>query len=152
MTQHPAETPRKARDGQMGLTFPQELDARARAVFRAQFATGEVSYSAFLVRAVLTYVAQLETEQNGGRRWPPVKASEMPRGGRGAQPGIAKKTVSTYPTLEEGDRIRGTAVGTGKPLGVLVTEAIQAAVDAAPPGDAGPVGRGRPIDSGPSFP
>jgi hypothetical protein len=158
MTQQPAETPRKARDGQMGLTFPQELDARARVAFRAQFATGEVSYAAFLVRAVLAYVAQLEAEQNGGRPWPPVKASEMSRGGRGAQWGVPKRTVSTYPTLEEGDRIRGTAVGTGKTLGVLVTEAIQAAVDAAPPGAVGPVGHGRPIDfgrptdSGPSGP
>lgn len=156
MTQ-PPETPRKARDGQMGFTFPQELDAQARVAFRAQFATGEVSYAAFLVRAVLAHVAQLETELNGGRPWPPVKAAQMPRGGRGAQPGVPKRTVSTYPTLEEGDRIRGTAVGTDKTLGVLITEAIQAAVDAAPTGPAGPVGLGRPIDfrrpdAGPSFP
>lgn len=163
MTQHPAESPRLARDGQMGLTFPQELDARARVAFRAQFAAGEVTYSAFLVRTVLNYVAQLEAEQNGGRPWPPVTAAQMPRGGRGAFPGVPKKTVSTYPTLEEGNRIRGTAVGTGKAIGVLVTEAIQAAIEATP-GEPGPVGRGRPIaperpldygrrtDSGPSFP
>lgn len=150
MTSHPAETPRKARDGQMGLTFPQELDARARLAFRAQFATGEMSYSAFLVRTVLTYVAQLEAEQNGGQPWPPVTAAEMPRGGRGAQPGITKKTVSTYPTPEEGNRIRGTAVGLDKTVGVLVTEALQAAVEDIPPGSRGQVGRGRPI--GPSTP
>lgn len=160
MTQHPEPTDPNDQPGKMGFTMPRELEVRARRAYRAQYADDHaaLSYSEYLVSKVLEHVDQLEATYNRGRHWPPVSASQMPRGPGGVKGEVVKKTVTTRPTREQADRIRGTAVGRRIKLGRLITDAIEAAVGAAPPDAAGPVDHGRPIDfrrptdSGPSFP
>jgi len=128
MTQRPELTDPTTR-ARMGLTMPVELEVAARNAFRAQYADDDaaLSYGEYLVGKVLDYVAQLEATYNRGRRWPPVSASQMPRGPGGVR-GEAKTTITARPTREQADRIRGAAAGRGIKLGVLVTDAITAAV------------------------
>lgn len=149
MTQHPEPADPQERPGKMGFTMPVELEVSARNAFRAQYADddAERSYGPYLVAKVLEHVAQLEATYNGGRRWPPVSASQMPRGPGGVKGDVVKKTITTRPTREQGDRIRGTAVGRGIKLGELITDAITAAV-----GRSTGAPRARPNDSGASTP
>ena len=149
MTQHPEPTDPNDRPGKMGFTMPEELEVAARGAYRAQYADDDaaLSYSAYLVGKVLDHVAQLEATYNRGRRWPPVSASQMPRGPGGVKGDVVKTTITTRPTRGQADRIRGTAVGRGIKLGTLITDAIEAALN---PG-AG-ASRTTPTDSGASTP
>lgn len=149
MTQHPEPNDPNDRPGKIGFTMPEELEVSARAAYREQYADDDaaLSYNAFLIGKVLEHVAQLEATYNRGRPWPPVSASQMPRGPGGVKGKVKKKTVTTRPTGEQADRIRGTAVGRRIKLGKLITDAIEAAL-----GKGAGTSRTTPTDSGASTP
>ena len=121
------------------MQIPTALDRLARKVFQGLTHSEVEDYSEFLVEAVITYVARQEHEHNGGRRWPAVTAAQMRRAPRrrGAQTGVDRTLVTTYPGAEAAGRIRGTAIGLKIALNELYSAAIEARVRAAPQIDVG---------------
>lgn len=106
----------------IGVDLPPELHERLRAAYDDSPRSAAASLSEFVVKAILTHVAQLETEHNGGMPWPVVPAGILPR--RRGPSGSKKERMMPRLSESQAGRIRGTA----KALDITVNELCETAV------------------------